>query len=204
MGMQPKDVRAKIIDEIIRYGASGTVLTMGVLLPGSIIGLSKPLEVLIDTLDKRERERELRTIVYRMKERGLLAGDYRHGLQVTEKARKRLEKMDMENLRLKATSVWDGHWRIVIYDIPEEYASARRELQSHLLRYGCVMMQKSAWITPFPCRDDIVALSAHYNVDRFITYFEAVYLDNAPEMVIRFKKRFPDTVFKIPKKPTIK
>jgi DNA-binding transcriptional regulator PaaX len=198
-----KDLRAKIIDEIIRFSTGGMFVVAGVLLPGTVLAFHKPLAALLGKLDQREREREVRQAMYRMKARGLLVGDYEHGLEITDKARRRLAKIDLDSLELQSTDVWDGKWRIVIYDIPEEHAIARRLLQERLLRYGCIMLQKSTWITPFPCRNDVVALSTYYGVSAYISYFEAVNLDNAPAMIARFKKRFPATTFKIPKNTPI-
>lgn len=201
--MSKRDVTSKIIDEVIRFGAGGAFIGLGVLLPGVVVGLHKPLEKLIDNLDEHDKQRELRRIIYRMKEQGLLAGDYEHGLQITDKARRRLRKSDLDALRLQPVPEWDGKWRIVIYDIPETHAAGRLALQSRLLKYGCFMLQKSTWITPFPCRGDIERLSTQYDVDQYVTYFEAINLDNAKPLLARFKKKYPNTTFKIPKNISI-
>lgn len=198
--MERRELRAKITDEVLRLAAGGACLTLGLLAPGSVVGLSKPLDRLLDKLDKRDREREMRQVVYRMKERGLLVGDYEHGLQLTAKARRRLAKVEIDALVLKPKKIWDGRWRIVVYDIPSSQQTARHQLQSNLLRYGCIMLQKSTWITPFPCRQDVAAIASQYKVDSYISFFEAINLDNAEQMIKRFQKRYPDTTFKIPKK----
>ena len=55
---------------------------------------------------------------------------------------------------------WDGRWRIVLFDLPESKASARKQLR-RLLRsndFGC--LQKSVWIRPHPLGDLLQLLSA--------------------------------------------
>lgn len=193
--MSERETTGKIIDEIIRFGVGGTALAAGLAVPGLLVGLEKPLAKLFATMDEREKKRELRRIVYQMKEKGLLAGDYEHGLQVTEKARKRLEVANIRDMQAVAPRQWDGTWRIIIYDIPEDRAISRQALADRLRAYGCFQLQKSTWITPFPCRTDVVTLSSRHDVDQFVTYFEATHLDNSRALIARFARKYPNTNF---------
>lgn len=193
--MSSRENTGKIIDEVIRFGVGGAALAAGFALPGLLIGLEKPLAKFFTVMDERDKQRELRRIVYQMKEKGLLVGDYDHGLQVTDKARRRLHLADIRELRAQAAPRWDGIWRIIIYDIPEGHASGRQALADRLRAYGCFQLQKSTWITPFPCRDDIVVLSTHHSVDQYVTYFEATHLDNAKPLITRFARKYPTTNF---------
>jgi len=45
---------------------------------------------------------------------------------------------------------WDKLWRIVIYDIPEEYRIMRQKLQYKLKSLSFGQWQKSVWVTPHP------------------------------------------------------
>ncbi|QQS17904.1 hypothetical protein IPL68_04565 [Candidatus Saccharibacteria bacterium] len=63
-----------------------------------------------------------------MKQQGLLAGSYEHGLQLTRKAQGRLERIEIDSITVTPTTVWDGLWRIIIYDIPEEKGGSPRFL----------------------------------------------------------------------------
>lgn len=170
-------------------------MASGVLLPNLLVGLDKPLRSFWRNMDKRERERELQRIIYNLKAQGYLAGEYEHGLQLTAKAHTRLAKIDEETLAITPQDRWDRRWRIVIYDIPEKHKTARNLINLKLRSLGCFQLQKSTWITPFPCRDVIETLCAHYDVDRYVTYFEAVGLDNAAPLLRRFHKKYPDTHF---------
>lgn len=193
--MKNEDRTAKIVDEILRYGVTAVALTAGLFIPNLMIGLRKSLGKLLKGLDDREKERELRRIVINMKAQGYLAGEYEHGLQLTEKAKKRLAKNYVNNLRAKPHTVWDRKWRIIIYDIPETHQIARQALVVKLHKYGCFQLQKSTWITPFPCRDDIESITLYYDVDKYVTYFEAINLDNPKPLISRFQNKYPGTKF---------
>ena len=193
--MDKRDRTAKIVDEILRYAVGGGVLAIGLFVPNIMIALRKPLNTLLHTLDDREKEREVRRIITNLKSQGYLAGEYEHGLQVTEKAKQRLAKNLIANLRLQPQNVWDKKWRIIIYDIPEKHQLARQSLVVKLHRYGCFQLQKSTWITPFPCRDDIIALTSYYDVQQYVSYFEAINLDNDTPLIARFRKKYPNTAF---------
>lgn len=186
---------SKIIDEILLFSVTGAAIASGLLLPNLLIGLDKPLRKFWKNMDERERKRDLQRVVYGMKERGYLAGEYEHGLQLTDKARKRLVKIEFDALVSQPQSQWDKRWRIIIYDIPEEHKYGRNALTARLRRYGCFQLQKSTWITPFPCRKDIELITTRFAVDEYVTYFEAIHLDNAAPLIRRFQKKYPDTKF---------
>ena len=185
----------KIIDEILRYGVTSAALGAAFVAPNILIGLKKPIEKLYEHLDDRERKREVMRVIYYMKNRGYLAGDYEFGLQLTDRAKELLRKRDIEKLETTPQSVWDKRWRIICYDIPVSHSGARRALQEKLHKYGCFHLQSSVLITPFPCLEDIKAIAATYDVSDYISYFEATGLMNEAVLIRRFQKRFPHTKF---------
>jgi len=186
---------SKLVDEIIRYGVGGTAIVGSIALPGLAHALKKPLDELFKHLDNREKERQLQKALYYMKAQGYLLGTYQHGLQLTERARKRILEKDTET-SLTIPRRWDGWWRVVIYDIPENRKHSRESLQQKLKLYGFVPLQKSVYITPFPCLEEIEQFAVQRNVDAYITYFEAKNLANATEMIKVFSLKYPQTTFK--------
>jgi DNA-binding transcriptional regulator PaaX len=45
---------------------------------------------------------------------------------------------------------WDGHWRLVVFDVPESRRAMRDKLRSYLHLRGFGYLQNSVWITPDP------------------------------------------------------
>ncbi|MEK7101834.1 MAG: CRISPR-associated endonuclease Cas2, partial [Patescibacteria group bacterium] len=53
--------------------------------------------------------------------------------------------------------VWDGKWRVVIFDIREKRRRIRQKLRILLAGAGMVRLQDSVWVHPHPC-DEFIAL----------------------------------------------
>ena len=45
---------------------------------------------------------------------------------------------------------WDGHWRMVVFDLPETKSATRTRLRRFLRDHGFGYLQNSVWITPHP------------------------------------------------------
>ena len=56
--------------------------------------------------------------------------------------------------------LWDGKWRMVLYDVPQSRFSDRVRLRRSLADRGFGYLQNSVWITPDPFIDERVALSS--------------------------------------------
>lgn len=48
---------------------------------------------------------------------------------------------------------WDGRWRLVFWDIPEENRAARDVLRDKLKQLGFIRWQKSVWASKKNCTD---------------------------------------------------
>src|SRR5574337_352735 len=187
--MSNRDNTTAVIDGILRLTAGGAFIGSAILVPGLAIGLDKPFNALMNTLDKRAREREFRRVLNYMERQKLISRQkYQHGIEITEKGRRRLRKVEFDNLKVNKPKKWDGKWRLVIFDIPEEHKSARNSLGSKLKLLGFTPLQRSVWIYPFPCHELIESIKLYYKVTRFVTYVEASHIDKDGVLKNRFAK----------------
>jgi len=69
-------------------------------------------------------------------------------------------------------TTWDRRWRVILFDIPEYQKPARLAFQDHIKRLGCFLMQKSVWVYPYSCRDEIDFLASFWEVHPFVRYLE--------------------------------
>ena len=138
-------------------------------------------------MDERARERELRRTITYMKSRNLIRGNYEHGLQITNKGRKRFEKIELEQIRVQKQKYWDKKWRIIFFDIPEDKKSGRDALIQKLKQLEFYQLQRSVWIYPYPCRDAIAKIASFYRIDTFVTYIETIHIDNEKKLKEKFK-----------------
>jgi phenylacetic acid degradation operon negative regulatory protein len=51
------------------------------------------------------------------------------------------------------TRRWDGHWRLVLFDVPVEHNSLRNKLRRILHSRGFGFFQRSVWVTPDPVEE---------------------------------------------------
>lgn len=52
-------------------------------------------------------------------------------------------------------TAWDKKWRIVIFDIPQELHKNRNYFRNKLKTLGFYMIQKSVFVFPYPCEDEL-------------------------------------------------
>lgn len=130
---------------------------------------------------KREAERRrIRAALERLRRRRLVAYEERRKetyITVTAEGRRYLRKFEFNDLALTPPGRWDGQWRMVVFDIPEARARERKALRDKLRDLGFFQLQKSVWVYPHDCHDEIDFLTRFLDIDRYILYLETPSLD---------------------------
>ncbi len=179
-----------MIDALLKFAVAGGTIGVAVLAPNAVKELDKPLKRFFDTMDERQKQRELRRLTTYMRTRGLVRGSYDHGLVVTKAGRKRAEKIAFEALSIPRPAKWDHKWRLVLFDIPESKRHARAALTAKLRLLGFQILQQSVWIHPFPCQQEIQTLAVRYDIAEWISYIETSHIDYEDRLIKRFKTTF--------------
>lgn len=71
-------------------------------------------------------------------------------LRITKEGKTKLNTQLLEGEEALVPSSWDGLWRIILIDLPENRKSERESLRYLLKKAGFVCLKNSAWISPFP------------------------------------------------------
>jgi phenylacetic acid degradation operon negative regulatory protein len=114
---------------------------------------------------------------------------YRNGeefIEITKKGKERLLQYDYEDMKINIPKRWDGLWRIVIFDIPEKRRKLRNALVLKLKELGFVMIQKSIFVYPYKCKEEIDFVSEHLYIRKYINYILARNIEHEK----KFKKLF--------------
>ena len=74
---------------------------------------------------------------------------------LTKDGEKKALRFKLDDMKIKKPKKWDKQWRIVIFDIPEKFKTAREALRGKLKNIGFVELQKSVFAHPFECEDEI-------------------------------------------------
>lgn len=100
-------------------------------------------------------------------------GDEKMKVKLTNRGEKRIVAFSLEAISIKKPEKWDGKWRLVIFDIPNRYKPAREALRGKMKELGFRQLQKSVWIYPFECEDEILFISEVFQVERYVEIITA-------------------------------
>ena len=71
-------------------------------------------------------------------------------VKITPLGKNKLNTLLIESEGVLVPQNWDGFWRIILLDLPENRKSERESLRYLLKKAGFVCLKNSAWISPFP------------------------------------------------------
>jgi DNA-binding transcriptional regulator PaaX len=71
-------------------------------------------------------------------------------VRITKEGKTKLNTLRLEGEDALVPTSWDGFWRIILLDLPENRKSERESLRYLLKKAGFVCLKNSAWISPFP------------------------------------------------------
>lgn len=100
-------------------------------------------------------------------------------LKLTEKGKTKYLKYNLEQLKLFRPTSWDGKWRIIIYDIQKEKRQLSEIFRKQLRDLSFLKLQKSVYLTPYPCKNEIEYLRQIHNLPAEVIYLEAETIENA-------------------------
>ena len=98
-------------------------------------------------------------------------------IKLTDQGKQRALTYKIETMKIKRLEKWDGIWRIVIFDIPEDKKQAREIFRQYLKKLEFYMLQKSVFVQAFPCKDEIDFLKHNFEIANFVTFIEAKSID---------------------------
>ena len=107
-------------------------------------------------------------------------------VRITQKGKLVLKSFSIDLIKIQKPKQWDGKWRLVMFDLPVKYTKARNSLRFKLKQLGFIQFQKSVWIYPYPCLDEILFVADYYNIGKYVEILEVSNLLNEE----RFKKSF--------------
>ena len=90
--------------------------------------------------------------------------DHQVYISLTEKGRKKAGWLQIDSLKIKKPERWDKKWRIVIFDIAQIKKFYREAFRGKLKELGFYPLQKSVWIIPYDCQDEIELLKDFFGL----------------------------------------
>lgn len=182
ISIRDKNKKGEITKEILKGLATGGLIVASFALPNlpqifSLLGIK----------NAKDRYRIKRTIESLKKKK--LIEVYEKGnqevMEITESGKKRVLFYKFEEMSLTRPKKWDNLWRVISFDIPERYKKERKALSNKFKEMEIYPLQKSVYICPFECRDEINFVSEVLNVRKYIHYMTVKEIDTEDEISLK-------------------
>ena len=124
-------------------------------------------------IDRRQLYRFLERLHLKQYIEFIKARDGVEKARITNKGKARFLELQFKNLVLQKPKKWDRRWRLVLFDIPESKKKIRDALRRKLKELGFLEFQKSVFVYPYPCRDEMNFVINFWNIADCVYYLEA-------------------------------
>jgi DNA-binding transcriptional regulator PaaX len=92
------------------------------------------------------------------------SSDHNQYLRLTKEGKRRLNNIALECESTLVSTSWDGYWRIIILDLPEERKSEREALRYLLKKAGFICIKNSVWISMYPYENLFINIKSDLNL----------------------------------------
>ena len=116
-------------------------------------------------------DRELRSMsryVIESKYVTIHKGSAGSNIEITEKGKTFISRGALRALKPRRPKQWDRKWRIVLFDIPNYMKSARDAFAATLKSFGFERLQKSVFISPYPCEEELEVVADYFDISECV------------------------------------
>ena len=173
--IREKYAKGELAKDILKSLAIGGFLMAGLVLPNIV--------QLLDFFGVTKSAEKFKIIgaIERMKQKKLVRIYHKDGadvVEITELGKKKVLSYDLENIKINRPKKWDGYWRVVIFDVPEKNKKARRALNFKLNNMEFFPLQKSVFVCPFECKDEIDFVTEFFGIKKYVRFVLAKNIEN--------------------------
>lgn len=112
-----------------------------------------PFEVLSKDINSSKDKYAISRSIKNMTEDGIiecLSSDNCKYIRLTKEGKHKLNQLYLESENSLMSTEWDGHFRIILLDLPEERKNEREALRYLLKKAGFICVKNSVWISMYP------------------------------------------------------
>ena len=148
---------------------------------GIVLGLTRRPDKYFKIVKKISKEwqkineRSLRTAIRKLYQSKLIdfkeKSDGTVSMTLTNNGKKKIIQFNLDSIEIKKPKLWDRLWRLVIFDIPEEERRGRNALAAKLKELGFYPLQKSVFIHPYECKNEVDFIVELFNLRPYVRLF---------------------------------
>jgi CRISPR-associated endonuclease Cas2 len=97
---------------------------------------------------------------------------------LTDNGKKKALTYNIDAMKIKKPTKWDGKWRMVLFDIPEKHKKAREAFREALKDLEFHEFQKSVFIHPYECQNELDYIIELFQLRPYVRTVTATKLDN--------------------------
>lgn len=178
------DPKAK---EVLMLLGAGAFLAASIIFPGLPMA-AKPFIDAAKEADRNKRQKEwekfnlwrLRQVIKRMQNSKLVEIKEKEGIpiiKITDRGKQKLLKYKVDEMVLDESN-WDGKWRLIIYDVASTKRANSEMFRTMLNKLRFLKLQKSVYLTPFKCEDEIEYLRLLFEIGNEVQILKVGSLEN--------------------------
>ncbi len=133
---------------------------------------------LLKALERRKFKKSLTYLKSRGYVRILSESPEGMKIEITREGERVIKYVDVSELTLPQPITWDQKWRIIVFDIPNWKSKNRDAFRVRIKELGFRLVQKSVWVYPHECREQIMILRKFYDIEKYVTYLEATHSED--------------------------
>lgn len=145
--------KSEIVKDILLWLAVSGAICIAATSPYFIRNLTRAFKQ-----SKKYNKKKVYDTFYMLQKEGCLRIEKQNHqiyISLTEQGKKKAGWLQIDSLKTKKPRRWDKKWRLVIFDIAQLKKNYREALRSKLKELAFYPLQKSVWIYPFDCKDEI-------------------------------------------------
>jgi len=90
--------------------------------------------------------------------------EHKQYFRLTGNGKQKLNQISLEAESSLVSTKWDGYWRLIILDLPEERKSEREALRYLLKKAGFICLKNSVWISMYPYENLFINIKKDLNL----------------------------------------
>lgn len=118
---------------------------------------------------KKYKRRNVSDTFHRLEKSGCIEITERNHqiyVHLTEEGRKMAGWLQIDALKIGKPHKWDKKWRMVIFDIAHLKKKYRDAFRGKLKELGFYPLQKSVWVHPYKCKDEVDLLRDFFGLTK--------------------------------------
>ena len=143
----------------------------------------------IDYLKRDHSEYKVRERIKYLRRWGLIEEFIKKNekyIRISKKGKQKLLKYNIDEIKLKKFKNWNKKWQVVVFDIPESLKLKRDMLRDFLRRLGFKQYQKSIYIYPFRCVDEIKLMTEYLKIKHYVLIMISDIIEEEDKIINHF------------------